>query len=210
MSPISAAVASLLATAVPLQASPPLVTGDAVAGLVSTSPSAEVHLLSDPALNNKRLVLKLVVVNRSSQPQPLDPGSVTVKAGDDVIPLASRDELVGGAPDASDNRETAQGHANPSLPVTTSGQTDVSGFTGGMGAQVGGVPVDRVGRASKADPKLAAAIDAVLLKSIILAPGKADGGQLLTRQFKGKTPKTVEVDVRFAGEVHRFEVAVPR
>jgi hypothetical protein len=188
-----------------------VISGDATAGLVSRTAKAEVHVVADPALNDWRLVLKIVVLNLSGGAQPFGPDAVQVSAGGAPIALASRDALVAALSGAgSGNGETAQAHATAALPVNGSGQTDVTGFTGTMSGGTAGVPnasIDRTQR--RTNPKAVAALDAVLLKPMIIAANGADGGQVLTEQLKRSRTTEVMVAIAFAGETHRFAVKVP-
>lgn len=204
---LSAAIAALPAFA------QDVVKGDASAGLISRTAKAEVHLIADPALNDRRLVLKIVVLNTSGAPQPFGPNAITISAGDAPVAIASREALLSAVWGTSggENGETAQAHAAASLPVTASGQTDVTGFTGGMNSGSGGIPNSAIDRSQRgAGSQAAAQLDAVLLKPITIRANGADGGQVLTERLKrGKTPE-VTVAVAFAGETHRFAVKVPR
>lgn len=188
-----------------------IVRGDATAGLVSRSAQSDVHLFADPALNARRLVLKLVVLNRSGNPQPFGPDAITVASGAARISLVSRETLIAEQTGtASPADETAQAHASASMPVNGAGQADVSGFTGSMNATTMGVPTssfDRARRRPAADA--AGALDATLLKPITIAPNRADGGQVVTQPLKHR-PSEVIVAVTFAGDVHQFAVPVPR
>lgn len=204
------AAALLLAASSPAAAE--VISGDATAGLVSRTAKAEVHLIAEPALNHRRLALKIVVLNLSGAAQPFGPGAVQVTAGGLPIALASREALVadlsGNSP-ASD--ETAHAHATAALSTNAAGQTDVTGFTGGMNGGTAGVPnssIDRVQRS--ANPKAAAAVDAVLLKPMVIRANSADGGQVLTEPLKRPKTPEVKVAVLFADETHLFAVKVPR
>ena len=187
------------------------ISGDAAVGLVSKTTKAEVHLVADPALNNRRLVLKIVVLNLSGAPQPFGPDAIKVAAGSAPIAIASRDALVadllghGGA-----SEETAQAHATAALPINASGQPDVTGFTGGMGGIAAGVPHSALDRAERRPNAQITQLDAILLKPMTIRPNGADGGQVLTEQLKRSRTPEVTVAIAFAGETHFFAVKVPR
>jgi hypothetical protein len=188
-----------------------VIRGDANAGLVSKTAKAEVHLIADPTLNDRRLVLKIVVLNLSGAAQPFGPDAVSITTGDAPVAIASRAALIADlAGTAGASGETAQSHATAAMPTNAAGQTDVTGFTGGMGSGVAGVPnsaIDRVQR--QPDARAAAQIDAILLKPMTIRANGADGGQVLTERLKrSKTPE-VTVAIAFAGETHRFAVKVP-
>jgi hypothetical protein len=206
---LAAAFAAAFAIAAPVCAQDP-VKGDATAGLVSRTAKAEVHLIADPALNDKRLVLKIIVLNLSGAAQPFGPDAVSVSAGDVPVALASRDSLIAELSGSNANSdETAQAHATAALPVNGSGQTDVTTFTGGMGSGAGGIPnaaIDRTQR--RPNVQAAAQLDQVLLKPMTIRANGADGGQVLTERLK-KRPSEVTVAIAFAGETHRFAVKVP-
>jgi hypothetical protein len=205
----------LIAAGCTLGASPLLaqdiVRGDAAAGLVSHLSKGEVHVIADPALNDRRLVLKIVVLNLSGVPQPFGPDAVTVAAGDARIALISREALIAeqtGSGIASD--ETSQAHAAAALPTNAAGQRDVTSFNGSMGGGIAGVPTSSIDRSQRrSNTAAAAALDAVLLKPMTIRPNGADGGQMMTEKLKrSKTPELV-VTVSFAGEVHKFAVKTP-
>jgi len=199
-------------------AAPPLVTGDATAGLVSRQAIGEVHVVADPVLANGRLVLRIVVLNRGKAPAEFGPASVSIALPDGAaVPLVPREALLaeqGGVAPGNATEDISQGHAGAALPITPSGQTDVSGFTGGMGTTLGGVPQGTIERSQRrTDPKTVAAVaalDGVLLKPMTLKPGAADGGQVVTTRLKRGKTASVIVTIAFGGETHRFDVAVPK
>lgn len=176
---------------------------------VSAQPAGEVHLVVDPALSDKRLSMRIVVLNRSTQPHPFGPEAIAVTVAGKPLKIASRAALLGASEDdtlVNANRAPA----GAAMPTNGAGQTDVSGFNGGMGMATGGIPNDRVNRAPrKEDPQLAAALDAALLRSATVAPGKTAAGQVFSDRLRGRA-KQVEIDVSFAGEHHRFAVEVPK
>jgi hypothetical protein len=193
-----------------------VVQGDATAGLVSQTARGEVHLVSDPALNEGRLVLRVVILNRGGEAVPFGPSDVNVATADGtMVPLVPRETLLAeqtGSPSGHATGETSQAHSTAALATNGQGQTDVTSYTGAMSVNTAGVPQSTLDRAQRSDPSSSAAwkaLDAVLLKPMTLRPGAADGGQLVTTRLKrGKGPLTVTVS--FAGETHRFEVAVPK
>ncbi|MDB5703429.1 MAG: hypothetical protein JWN66_545 [Sphingomonas bacterium] len=215
---IAVALGGAASPAMAQQAAPSaVVTGDATAGLVSQRALGEVHVVADPTLADGRLVLRIVVLNRGAAPAPFGPGDVSVAAVDGTqIALVPRATLLaeqGGEPGAAVTDETPQAHSAAALPVNGAGQTDVSGFSGGMGTTVAGVPQGAIDRSRRADPKAAAAVaalDAVLLKPMTLKPGAADGGQIVTTKLKRGKIASVIVTILFAGEDHRFDVVVPK
>ncbi len=189
-----------------------VVKGDATAGLVSRTAKAEVHLIADPALNDKRLVLKVIVLNLSGAAQTFGPDAISVRAGDAAVAIASRDSLVAGMTgggSGTNSDETAQAHATAALPVTSSGQKDVTSFTGAMGGGTGGIPDAALDRSERRpNAQAVAQLDQVLLKPMTIRANGADGGQVLTEKLR-KRPSEVTVAVAFAGETHRFAVKVP-
>ncbi|MES2441876.1 MAG: hypothetical protein V4574_03530 [Pseudomonadota bacterium] len=192
------------------------VKGDATAGLVSRQAKGEVHLVSDPALADGRLVLRVVILNHGAEAAAFGPANVSVALPDGTpVALVPRETLLAeqtGAPSGRSSGETSQAHSTASLATNGQGQTDVTSYTGAMSVTTAGVPQSTLDRAQRADPQSSAAwaaLDAVLLKPITLRPGAADGGQVVTARLKrGKGPLTVTI--AFAGEAHRFEVAVPK
>ncbi|MBR0552791.1 hypothetical protein [Stakelama marina] len=185
------------------------ISGDAQAGLVSRTDKGEVHLIVDPVLNDHRLVLRVVVLNRSDAPQPLGPASVHVDSDRGAVAIATAQDLSGGERKRGPGGGSRQAYANPGLPTNAAGQKDVTGFTGSMGSAVGGVPNGEIDRA-QSDDAAPNPVVAALLKPTTLAPGAADGGLLLTEPLKRGRYKRVTVTVDFAGEAHRFTVDVPR
>lgn len=193
------------------------VRGEAGAELVSRRASGEVHVVADPTLSDGRLVLRIVVLNRGTAPLSFGPGDVAVATADGTpVPLVPRATLLaeqGGGRPGSATEDTSQGHAGAALLVTPNGQTDVTGFTGGMGTTTAGVPQGTIDRSKRRDPKAEAAVaalDAVLLKQITLKPGAADGGQVVTTKLKRGKTAMVTATILVAGEPHRFEIAVPK
>jgi hypothetical protein len=183
---------------------------------VSTQPHGEVHVVSDPALTDGRLVLRIVILNRGAGPAPFGPADISIATADGApVALVPRETLLAeqtGAPSGRSAGETSQAHSTASLATNGQGQTDVTSYTGAMSVNTAGVPQSTLGRAQRADPQSSAAwkaLDAVLLKPMTLRPGAADGGQVVTTRLRrGKGPLIVTVS--FAGEAHRFEVAVPK
>jgi len=194
------------------------VQGDATVGLVSQQAKGEVHLVSDPALNEGRLVLRVVILNRGAEAAPFGPADIGIATADGTrVALVPRETLLSeqaGVPGARSTGETSQAHATASLATNGQGQTDVTSYTGAMSVNTAGVPQSTIDRAQRSggDARSSAAwkaLDAVLLKPMTLRPGAADGGQVVTTKLKrGKGPLTVTVS--FAGETHRFEVTVPK
>ena len=205
---------ALLPVAIAAMAPPAMaqdVTGDAVAGLVSRQAKGEVHLVIDPKLADGRLVLRIVVLNLGSAPAPFAPTDIRVATPEGApIALVPRETLLaeqaGGGPGRA---ETSVAHAAPAMPVNGAGQTDVSGFTGGMGATTASVPQSAIERPHASSPAIAA-LDAVLLKPIVLKPGAADGGQVVTTRLPHGKTHMVTVIIGFAGEEHRFQLEAPK
>jgi hypothetical protein len=191
------------------------VTGDATAGLVSTQAHGEVHVVSDPQLTDGRLVLRVVILNRGSEAAPFGPADISVATADGPVALVPRETLLAeqtGAPSGRSSGETSQAHSTAALATNGQGQTDVTSYTGAMSVTTAGVPQSTLDHAQRSDPSTSAAwkaLDAVLLKPMTIPAGSADGGQVVTTRLKrGKGPLIVTVS--FAGETHRFEVAVPK
>jgi hypothetical protein len=208
-------LAAAMLVAVPQQAP---VQGDATAGLVSTQAKGEVHVVSDPALNDGRLVLRIVILNRGTEAAAFGPADVSAALPDGTpVAFVPRETLLAeqaGLPSGRSAGETNQAHSTATLATNGQGQTDVTSYTGAMNVTTAGVPQSTIDRAQRGgeDARNSAAwkaLDAVLLKPMTLRPGAADGGQVVTAKLKrGKGPLIVTVS--FAGEAHRFEVAVPK
>jgi hypothetical protein len=200
---------AIVAMALPAMAQE--VTGDAVAGLVSRQAKGEVHLSIDPKLADGRLVLRIVVVNRSGAVANFAPGDVKVTSPEGVvIALVPRAELL--AEQASSGQagvETSQAYAGAAVPIVPGGQANITTFTGAANGGTAGIPQAVLARSGKPSPATVA-LDAVLLKPVVLKPGAVDGGQVVTTKLRRSKTPNVTVWVAFAGEDHRFQVAVPK
>lgn len=209
----SIAFASACALAAPALAQTATVSGDAVKGLVSAGSKGEVHLLTDPSLLNRRLVLKVVVVNLSGAAAPFAPTDVAIATPDgSPIAQATRDAILGRPGGKGGAYETSEAHSAAAMPMSPNGQMDVSNYTGGMGGSMGGVPSSQLDRSQQdaAGGAAAAQLDAALLKPMTIPPRGADGGQVITDVIRRSKVPQVSVTVTFAGEPHRFLVDVPR
>jgi hypothetical protein len=161
-------------------------------------------------------VLKIVILNRGTEVAAFGPADVSAALPDGTaVAFVPRETLLGeqaGVPSGRSAGETNQAHSTATLAINGQGQTDVTSYTGAMSVNTAGVPQSTIDRAQRSDAQSSAAwkaLDAVLLKPMTLQPGGADGGQVVTTKLKrGKGPLIVTVS--FAGETHRFEIAVPK
>ena len=192
----------------------------------SVQPGSSVSLAVEPALSDGRLVIKLAIKNLAGTPVQLGPSNVTVsKPTGEPIPLYPMQDLIndvrvaagmpierapGGAP-------AAGGYAAPQMPVTASGQVDVSGYTGGT-AVAGDETVRRTRRSGKpsigneeAHRQIAALRSAILQESSI-EPGQIAAGQLVSRKLnlKNGEDRTLHVRIQIGADEHAFTIAAPK
>jgi hypothetical protein len=207
------------------------VAGLALAGMAgaaelnaqSDKAQGQITLASDLVLNDGRLVIKVVGYNKTGAPVELMPAAITVTTvAGKAVPLASLAQL-------EDETRIAYGakplhkpddYANMSsmqrpVVVTSSGERDVSGYTGGdnMSSSVTARSGKKLDEAR--NPELKAALDnlrAAILAGVSVAPRSAAGGQIVTQSFKfgRKEQRKLKVAVAFAGETHVLEFEVPR
>jgi len=215
---------------------PPAVAGvesskAAVAGLTSRQPAGVVSIMSDPALAEGRLVLKVVAFNSTSAPVAFGPGDINVStmSGTSVglIPL---EQLIAEAQSAvgpqGEDRQVAMGH-DPNnygyrhLPhdgVGGSGALDVAGYSGAATPTSGVIsphthatPSGGTGGDDAALQVQIANLNAAILQPMSIAPASAAGGQIVTEKlkFSREDHRALRVQVRFNGEQHEFTFTAP-
>ncbi len=195
-------------------------------GLNARSEKAQglVMLTSDLVPDQGRLVFKVVAYNKGAAPVALDPASITLTtAAGKPVPLATLAQLedetreaFGGPPAKRPDDYTSMSAAQRPVIITSSGERDISGYTGGDGVSssvAGGGRKKTVDETT--DPKLKAALDnlrAGILQPGSVAPRSAAGGNAVTQSFKfgRKEERRLELAIDFAGERHEFEFEVPR
>ena len=112
----------------------------------------------DPKLADGRLVLRIVILNRGAAAASFAPADVHVTTPDGAaIALVPRETLLAEQGGGGQGRsESSQLHAAPAMPVNGAGQTDVSGYTGGMAATTAGVPQATLDQNRAPSPAVAA------------------------------------------------------
>jgi hypothetical protein len=192
-------------------------------GLTSTKDHGVVSVMSDPTLADGRLVLKVVVMNRTQTTASFGPEDVKVfTAAGTPVKLMSLDQLVQEATAAAGGEAdtVVHGpivHSGPIMGHDASGRPDVSGYTGGND-RMNGMDVTQTRTASrkavKDDPKLQqqiASLNAAVLHNLTIAPAAAAGGQIVTEKLKfaRKEAHDLHLVVEFNGEQHVFDFAAP-
>jgi hypothetical protein len=136
-------------------------------GLNARSDKAQglVTLSSDLVLDQGRIIIKVVAYNKGSAPAMLDPAAITLTtAAGKPVPIASLAQLedetraaFGGPPAKRPDDYAKMSAAQRPVVVTSSGERDVSGYTGGeaVSASVGSGGRKQVDETK--DPKLKAA-----------------------------------------------------
>ena len=112
-------------------------------GLNARSEKAQglVMLTSDLVPDQGRLVFKVVAYNKGAAPVALDPASITLTtAAGKPVPLATLAQLedetreaFGGPPAKRPDDYTSMSAAQRPVIITSSGERDISGYTGGDG-----------------------------------------------------------------------------
>jgi hypothetical protein len=213
---LRAAILPLLLTslAAPLAAT---VLQDIATGITSTKAGSAVSISADPTLSDGRLVLRVAAQNRTKAPADFGPGAVRIAtASGEVIairPLAALIADIRNAAGIEDAGAVSGVTEAPAMVTNNSGQRDVSGYTGGMGATVA-----QSGRKHKIKPAEAAAAEAQIaalkagiLTDTVIAPGQLAAGQLVTEKIKlrNKRERGLVVTVTLAGEEHSFRFEAP-
>jgi hypothetical protein len=208
---------SIVAVASVARAAPPALDlrSDKAAGLLT--------LNSDLVLNDGRLIIKLVAFNKSATAAELAPQWISVStAAGKPVPLVSLEQLedetrvaLGAKPLHRSGDYAAVSTAQRPTVVDSSGQLDVSGYTGGQSAASTITPARREKVDESANPQLKAALEnlrAAILQPISVAPNTAGGGNIVTQpiKFGRKDARSLRVTVGFAGEQHEFEFIVPK
>jgi hypothetical protein len=196
-----------------------------VQGLNVRSDKAQglVTLSSDLVLDQGRLIIKVVAYNKGNTPAVLDPAAITLTtAAGKPVPIASLAQLedetreaFGGPPAKRPDDYAKMSAAQRPVVVTSSGERDVSGYTGGDAVSSSVASSGRKTVDENKDPKLKAALDnlrAAILQPGPVAPRTAAGGNAVTQSFKfgRKDERRLELALDFAGERHEFEFEIPR
>jgi hypothetical protein len=194
--------------------------------LSSTKDRGLVSIVTDPALSQGRLVLKVVAFNRTREPAAFSDADVKiVTAAGKPVAFVPVDQLIAEVTKpAGRKRRVSSGDHNPAdyshpqMATGTSGagEPDVSGYTGGGNPTSGVVSAhtDVAAKASSADAQQndqVAALRAGILHSMIIPSATAAGGQLVSEKLKftRKEERRLRVTVEFNGEQHEFSVVPP-
>jgi hypothetical protein len=206
------ALALLLTAAPAAQAQ----TQDILTGVTSTQSGSAVSVSIDPTLSDGRLVLRIAVQNRTSASIKFGPADIRiVQTTGETVALTPLDSLIGdvrrGA-GLSDGVAVATQPA-PAMVTTNTGQKDVSGYTGNMGAPAGLVQQRRAD--APLPPEVEAQIaglKAGILTDAIIAPGDILARQAVTTKlkFRKASNRDLIVSISVAGEIHNFSFAAPR
>ena len=195
------------------------------AGLNVKSEKAQgiVMLTSDLVPDQGRLVFKIVAYNKGTAPVVLDPAAIALTtAAGKPVPLASLAQLedetreaFGGPPAKRPDDYAKMSQVQRPVVVTSSGERDVSGYTGGDAVSSSVASTSRKTVDESKDPKLKEALDnlrAAILQPGPVAPRAAAGGNAVTQSFKfgRKEERRLKLALDFAGEHHEFEFEVPR
>ena len=192
----------------------------------SAKPNSNVSIAVEPALSDGRLIVKVAVQNRSAAPVAFGPGNVAIaKAKGGAIAVTPLSKLIdevnvaAGAP-ASGAHASGSAYSAPIMPVNSEGQTDVSGYTGGMAV----APDENVRRSRQRRPgrepaitreeadKQIGVLKAAILQDQMLQPKEIAAGQIVSEPLKfGKSEsRLIHLWVRVAGDEHSFTVAAPK
>jgi hypothetical protein len=202
----------------------------AAMGLSSSKERGVVSIVSEPALSDGRLVIKIVAFNRRTEPAGFGPANVQIStaAGKPValVPLAQLIREMQKAAGANTRQASNTDH-NPSdyshrgIPtsgVGGGGEPDVSGYSGADNPTSGVVSSHTratSGARAMSDAQLEAniaALNAGILQPMTVAPATAAGGQVVTEKlkFSRKDPRALHLVVTFNDEPHDFDFEVPR
>ena len=206
---------------------PDALAGDAVTteGLTSTKDHGVVKLVSDPTLSDGRLVLKVVVFNRTKVPSGFGPEDIKVfTAAGQPVAVMTLEQLVQETQAASGHSDKGgntfhdpSSYSGPTMTHNAAGQPNVGNYTGAAGSNMGPLMSSRTGmdeRARTDDKQLQQRIDALnaaILHAQSIAAASAVGGQIVTEKIKfdRKDEHTLRVIVDFNGEQHQFDFAAP-
>lgn len=200
---------------------PPAWAQDIHAGITSTQAATAVSVSADPQLSDGRLVLRIAAQNRTSAPLAFGPANIRVTLAGKPVALIPLDRLIadvriaaGLAQESDVTLDNAGSQAAPPILTNNSGQKDVSGYTGNMGAS-SAAPI-RVRRTKKVAPAEVAAAEAQIagLKAGILtdrsiAPGEIAAGQVVTEKLRRGRDRAVELSITIGGETHSFKFDAP-
>jgi hypothetical protein len=200
----------------------------ATTGLSSTKERGVVSIVTEPALSDGRLILKVVAFNRKREPASFSDANVKVfTAAGKPVALIPLEQLIGEAKQAGAPSRQAGNEHDPSYyshpgiatnGVGGAGEPDVGGYSGANNPTSGVVsshtPTSTTRRGQPADPQLAgriASLQAGILQPLTIAPASAAGGQVVTEKLKfaRKEARALRVVVDFNDEQHEFEFEAP-
>ena len=197
--------------------------GAAGAVMSVTKPSGEVSIVPEPKLVNGELILKVVALNQSQKPAAFGPEDIQISTADGkTVPIMSLDALIAQVRSQAGGSSAGSGSYNSSYvsgPATTTnhfGQPDVHNFTGSS-APIGGqispeAPVNTGAADRAAVQQQIASLKAGILQDVTIAPGDAEGGELVTQaiRFHWREKHTLHIVVHFNGEEYDFELPAPQ
>jgi hypothetical protein len=195
-------------------------TQDIFTGVTSTQPGSAVSVSIDPALSDGRLVLRIAVQNRTGAPIKFGPADIRiVQTTGEAVALTPLDTLIADVRRAAGSSDDGSGvsaamQSAPAMTTTNTGQKDVSGYTGNMGAS--GVVAPRNNRSAGPLPPEAqaqiAGLEAGILTDATIAPGDILARQAVTQKlkFRKASNRDLIVSISVAGEIHNFSFAAPK
>lgn len=213
-------VALLLAIATQSSIAATATSQTASIGLKSTLDKGVVSIMTDPVLADGRLVLRVVALNPTAQPQQLSASGVQVfTAAGKPVPLLTLDELIAEAQGSTQSptaEHQSSNYSRPQVATSGTGEPDVTGITGASNAAGRTLSESQTVRrkASNDDPAVQQQVEALkagILQTATIEPGKATGGQVVTQKikFSRKEEKALRVVVDFNGEQHEFSFEAP-
>jgi hypothetical protein len=202
----------------------------AATGLSSSRERGVVSIVSDSALSEGRLVIKVVAFNRRTEPAGFGPANVQIStAAGKPVTLIPREQLVREMQKAagvktrhaSNTDHNPSNYSHPGIPtsgVGGSGEPDVSGYSGANNPTSGVAsshthPTSSTRAMSDAQLEAnIAALNAGILQPMTVAPATAAGGQVVTEKlkFSRKDPRALHLVVTLNDESHEFDFEVPK
>lgn len=207
-----------LSTAIPANAADP-VTAAAGAAMTSSKTSGVISIVPEPHLVNGELILKVVALNHAQKAATFGPEDIRISTADGrSVPIMSLAALVAqvkaDAQSGSTGSYNSSYTAGPATSYNQFGQPDVHNFSGSsapLGGQLNPEAPVRAGGDSAAVQRQIASLEAGVLQDISIAPGEVKGGEVVTGRisFRWREKHTLQIVVRFNGELHEFELPAP-
>ena len=203
-------------------------SASAALGLSSNKERGVVSVMTEPALADGRLLIKIVAFNRKNEPASFSDANVKVSTvTGKAVALVPLEQLVREAKKEAGRPSTAGvNDHDPSLyshpGVQTNGaggagEPELGGYSGANNPTAGVVnPHTRASsRSALSEEQLAeriAALNAGILQTLTVPPASAAGGQVVTEKlkFSRKEARALHLVVEFNGEQHEFDFETPR